>query len=87
MIDVKIIGGTIVDGSGTKRYRADIGIIGDKICEIGDLKEVDARESIDATGQKPVAKFMTVLQLKLLAIAVLVLHLYARNKRQTYLVI
>lgn len=51
MLDIKIIGGTIVDGTGTRGYRADLGIQGDKIVAIGDLSEAEARETIDATGE------------------------------------
>ncbi len=35
MFDIKITGGTIIDGSGARGYRADVGIAGDSIVEIG----------------------------------------------------
>ena len=35
MLDVAIVGGTIVDGTGEPSYPADIGISGDKIEIIG----------------------------------------------------
>ncbi|HSR55589.1 MAG TPA: amidohydrolase family protein, partial [Alphaproteobacteria bacterium] len=43
-------GGTIVDGSGLPGYRADLGVIGGKIAEIGDLSGRSAEEVIDAEG-------------------------------------
>ena len=43
MFDVKIVGGTILDGSGAFRYKADVGIEGDKITAIGDLSSDDAK--------------------------------------------
>jgi N-acyl-D-aspartate/D-glutamate deacylase len=42
--------GMIVDGTGQRRFRGDIGIRDGLITEIGKLHESDAREIIDATG-------------------------------------
>lgn len=49
MYDIIIRNGTIVDGSGMPRFRADVGIAGGKIAAIGRLHE-NARETIDADG-------------------------------------
>ncbi|MDY4574424.1 MAG: D-aminoacylase [Intestinibacter sp.] len=51
MLDIKIINGIIVDGSGKEAYKADLGIIGDKIEKIGDLSGEDTKTIIDAKGQ------------------------------------
>src|SRR5436190_13373581 len=48
--DLIIRGGTIVDGSGLPSFRGDVGIAGDRIATIGDLKGESAREVIDAEG-------------------------------------
>jgi N-acyl-D-aspartate/D-glutamate deacylase len=53
--DLVIRGGTVVDGSGLPRYRADIGIRGDRIARIGTIRErgrdeVDARHHVVAPG-------------------------------------
>src|SRR5580658_7407530 len=50
MYDILIRNGTIVDGSGMPRFRADLGIANGKIAAIGRLHE-NARETIDADGQ------------------------------------
>ena len=50
MFDVIISGGVIADGSGAPTFRADVGIDGERIAEIGDLSESGARRVIDATG-------------------------------------
>ncbi|MCH8063260.1 MAG: amidohydrolase family protein, partial [Chloroflexi bacterium] len=50
MFDVVILGGTVVDGSGSDGFRADVGIIGEVIEEIGDLSQAETRRVIDATG-------------------------------------
>ncbi len=50
MLDVKICGGTLIDGTGDAARRADLGIRGGRIVAIGSLDE-DARETIDATGK------------------------------------
>lgn len=51
MFDIKIINGTVVDGTGAPRYRADVGICGDRITAIGDLSNEAAEKVIDAAGK------------------------------------
>lgn len=51
MLDIKIINGSIIDGSGAPAYKGDVGIEGDKIVAIGDLKDAEAKKVIDATGK------------------------------------
>ena len=50
MYDILIRGGDLVDGTGSARRRADVGIQGDRVVAIGDLGE-DAAETIDARRQ------------------------------------
>ena len=47
--DLVIRGGTVVDGSGFGSYRADVGIVGDRIAFVGRLRERGTHE-IDAEG-------------------------------------
>lgn len=49
MLDVKIAGGNVVDGSGAARRGADVGIRDGRVVAIGDVDEVAAR-TIDADG-------------------------------------
>jgi N-acyl-D-aspartate/D-glutamate deacylase len=48
--DLVIKNGTVIDGSGMPRFRADVGISGGKIASIGKISE-SAKETIDADGQ------------------------------------
>jgi len=48
--DLVIKNGTVIDGSGLTRYRADGGVMNGRIAAIGRLRE-SAREVIDAEGQ------------------------------------
>ncbi len=50
MYDLIIRNGTVVDGTGLPGYRADVGVIGDRIAAIGRIGERGKTE-IDATGQ------------------------------------
>ncbi len=50
MFDVVVIGGVVVDGTGSKSRLTDVGINGDRITCLGDLSNVDARRVIDASG-------------------------------------
>jgi len=47
--DLVIKNGTVVDGSGMPRYRADVGVIQGKIASIGRIRE-SAKEVLDAEG-------------------------------------
>jgi N-acyl-D-amino-acid deacylase len=48
-LDLIVRGGTIVDGSGMGRYRADVGVAGGKIVEIGRIR-APADRVVDADG-------------------------------------
>ena len=50
MFDIKITGGTVVDGTGGAGRRADVGITGDRIEAVGDLSRAEAGRAIDAGG-------------------------------------
>ncbi len=50
MLDLKIINGTLIDGSGDDARFTDVGIIGDSISVVDDLSQAEARQTIDATG-------------------------------------
>jgi len=49
MLDLKLVGGTIVDGTGASRYRGDVGIKDGKIVALGSVSE-DAESVVDAAG-------------------------------------
>jgi N-acyl-D-amino-acid deacylase len=51
MYDFIIKNGTVIDGTGAPRIRADVGISGERIAAIGDLSAASASEVIDASGQ------------------------------------
>ncbi len=48
--DTLILNGTIVDGTNTPRYKADLGLTGGRITAIGSLGHAEAARRIDATG-------------------------------------
>src|ERR1700748_994489 len=67
MFDLKIIGGTVVDGTGGERCRADIGIKDGEIGRgvgrgdaAGGLETAEAAETIDATGHVVAPGFVDI---------------------------
>ncbi len=50
MLDYIIANGRIVDGTGNRWYRADLGVLGDRIAVIGKGLDPEARRTIDASG-------------------------------------
>ena len=50
MYDIIIRNGTVIDGTGTDGYSADVGILGERIADIGNMSESKAKIVIDATG-------------------------------------
>ena len=59
--DLLIKNGTVVDGSGRPGYRADLGIKGDRIVRIGNLKNAAATRVIDARGLVVAPGFIDML--------------------------
>lgn len=41
---------TVLDGTGARRYVADVGVVGDHIAAIGDLHEASAEKTVSASG-------------------------------------
>jgi N-acyl-D-amino-acid deacylase len=48
--DLIISQGTVYDGSGSEGFRADVGLVGDRVRVMGDLSQAVAGRTIDATG-------------------------------------
>ncbi len=59
--DVVIAGGRIVDGLGSSWYRGDVGVAGDRIAAIGDLRDASAKSRIDATDLVVAPGFIDLL--------------------------
>ena len=60
MFDVVIQNGSVIDGCGSPRVRADVGIRGDRIAAVGDLRSAECKETIDATGRIVAPGFIDV---------------------------
>lgn len=50
MLDLAICGGEVIDGSGARRRRADVGVDDGHIVAVGDIAGQTARRTIDARG-------------------------------------
>ncbi len=49
--DLKLAGGSVIDGSGSKSFRADVAVSGGKITDIGDLAALEAARTVDCSGR------------------------------------
>ncbi len=58
--DILITNGTVIDGSGKKAFKADVGITGDRIAAVGNLRNSIADEIIDAEGLTVAPGFIDV---------------------------
>ena len=47
--DTVILNGTIVDGTGSPRYRGNVGMVGGNIAAIGNIADAEARNKVDAS--------------------------------------
>ncbi|MFI5038088.1 MAG: hypothetical protein ACHP93_06365, partial [Solirubrobacterales bacterium] len=59
--DVLLVGGTVVDGTGAPRLRADVALTGDRIAAIGDLAGRTARRTVDVSGLVVAPGFIDML--------------------------
>ena len=58
--DLLIQGGTVIDGTGAPRIKADVGIKGDRVTAIGESSASDAATVIDAAGRVVAPGFIDV---------------------------
>ncbi|HEX9983839.1 MAG TPA: D-aminoacylase [Thermoanaerobaculia bacterium] len=61
MLDLKIVNGRILDGTGAPWFRGDVGIRGNTIVAIGNLRETDAKTVIDAKDRIVAPGFIDLL--------------------------
>lgn len=61
VFDVIIRGGTVYDGTGRPGVRVDVGITGDQIAAVGNLRNAQAKTTVDATGMAVAPGFINML--------------------------
>jgi N-acyl-D-amino-acid deacylase len=60
MLDFAILGGTVIDGNGMPGQRVDVGILGDRIARIGQIKPSEAKQVLDAAHHVVAPGFIDV---------------------------
>src|SRR5690348_1924356 len=60
-LDLVLEHGEVVDGTGTPRLRADVGVRGDRIVSLGDLSSAPARRRVDVSGRVVTPGFIDLL--------------------------
>jgi dihydroorotase/N-acyl-D-amino-acid deacylase len=59
--DVIVANGRVADGTGAPWFRADVGIVGDRIQTLGDLKDAQGRVRVDVTNMVVAPGFIDLL--------------------------
>jgi N-acyl-D-amino-acid deacylase len=59
--DLLIAGGTVYDGSGGPGQRVDVGITGDEIAAVGDLRDAEAAMTVNAAGLAVAPGFVNMM--------------------------
>jgi len=59
-LDVVLAGGELIDGTGAPPRRADVGIAGDRVAAVGDLREAGRERTVDCAGQVVAPGFIDV---------------------------
>lgn len=60
MFDFILRGGTVIDGTGAERFAGDVGVRGDQIAAVGDLRKADAAREFDVSGKIVAPGFVDV---------------------------
>ncbi|HZO89968.1 MAG TPA: D-aminoacylase [Chthonomonadaceae bacterium] len=60
IFDMLIRGGTVLDGTGAEAYRADVGIVGERIAAVGDLSQAKAGRVLEAAGLRVAPGFIDI---------------------------
>lgn len=60
MLDIAILGGTVIDGTGSPGFSADIGVQGDRIVCVGRITAAEAKQSVNAAGRIVAPGFIDV---------------------------
>ena len=60
-LDLVLEHGEVVDGTGAPRFRADVGVRGERIVALGDLIGAPARRRIDVSGRVVTPGFIDLL--------------------------
>ena len=60
MFDCVLTGGTVIDGTGSAGFRADVGLSGDRISAVGHLDGREAQQTVDVSGRVVCPGFIDV---------------------------
>ena len=60
MADLILRGGTVIDGTGSPRFRGDVAIAGDRIAAVGDVSKTAGAREIDVSGKIVAPGFIDV---------------------------
>ena len=60
MADLILRGGSVIDGTGSPRFRGDVVVVGDRIVGVGDVSKMAGAREIDVSGKIVAPGFIDV---------------------------
>jgi N-acyl-D-amino-acid deacylase len=60
LLDLVLVGGVLIDGTGASPRQADVGVVGERVAALGQLREKETRQAVDVSGMYVTPGFIDI---------------------------